>query len=160
MRALAICFSCLALSAITAHGHGTCISPQSRVHRVYQSNPENPNFPLAANAVAMDSKNAYYTWNQVSRNIPEAVTAGLPPGFDYSPWVPDGQIASGGRVDPNIFGQLTYSGLDQISADWPSFNVQVGSTITIDFYATAVHEPSVWDVWMTTTDWDPNSALN
>jgi predicted carbohydrate-binding protein with CBM5 and CBM33 domain len=32
--------------------------------------------------------------------------------------------------------------------------------MSIDFFATAVHEPSVWDVWMTTADWDPNTELN
>ncbi len=156
----AICLAGLAMASVSVYGHGTCISPVSRVYRIFQSNPENPNFQLARNAVQMDTKNAYYTWNQVSRNIPAAVQAGLPPGFDYSPWVPDGQIASGGRVDPNVFGDLTHSGLDQVSADWPTVEVPEGSTINIDFYATAVHEPSVWDVWMTTEDWDPNTPLN
>jgi predicted carbohydrate-binding protein with CBM5 and CBM33 domain len=97
-------------------GHGTCITPKSRAYRIFQSNIENPNFQLARNATNIDSKNAYYTWNEVSRNIPEAVTAGLPVGFDSSQWIPDGQIASGGRVDPNTFG-TTYGGLDQISTD-------------------------------------------
>lgn len=153
---------CLMMSGmtVTAFGHGSAVSPSSRVYRVYQSNPENPNFELARNAVAMDSKDAYYTWNQVSRNIPEAVQAGLPAGFDYSPWVPDGQLASGGRVDSGEFGNLTYRGLDQVSSDWPTMAVQAGEVITVDFWATAVHEPSVWDVWMTTPDWDANTALN
>ncbi len=141
--------------------HGTVIDPISRVYRVYQANPSNPSFPLAASAVAIDGPNSYYTWNEVSRNISTAVQAGLPPGFDYSPWVPDGQLASGGRVDPNSSTYpRTYAGLDQVSADWPTTPVQAGDTIPIDFYATAVHNPSVWDVWMTTPDWDPSSPLN
>ena len=157
------CFiTCVMISAIsvTAFGHGSTVSPKSRVYRVYQSNPENPNFELAANAVQMDSKHAYYTWMQVSRNIPEAVNAGLPAGFDYSPWVPDGQIASGGRTDSGEYGDLTYRGLDQVSSDWPAMSVLSGEKMTIDFWATTAHNPSVWDVWMTTPDWDANTALN
>ena len=45
------CFiTCVMISAIsvTAFGHGSTVSPKSRVYRVYQSNPENPNFELAA----------------------------------------------------------------------------------------------------------------
>jgi len=37
-----------------AAGHGTVIEPISRVYRVYLSNPEGPDFVLAAAAVAMD----------------------------------------------------------------------------------------------------------
>ena len=150
----------LMMAANTCFSHGTMVSPPSRVYRIYQSNVENPNFQLARNAIQMDTKNAYYTWNQVSRNISQAVQAGLPPGFDYSPWAPDGQIASGGRTDPNVFGQLTYSGLDQVSSDWPTMEVQGGESMQLDFIATAVHEPSIWDFWITTPDWNPNTALN
>jgi len=140
--------------------HGTLVSPQSRVHRVYKSNPENPSFPLAANAVAMDGTLPYYTWNQVSRNIPQAVQAGLPPGFDYSPWIPDGQLASAGRTDPFSSDYAwTYTGLDQASSDWPTTPLTAGETVTIDFYATAPHDPSVWDVWMTTPGWDAGTPL-
>lgn len=140
--------------------HGTVVSPVSRVYRVYQSNPENPNFPLAANAVAIDGKLSYYTWNEVSRNIPQAVQAGLPPGYDYSPWMPDGQLASAGRVDPQSSDYpRTYAGLDQVSPDWPKTSVTAGETITVDWYATAPHDPSVWDVWMTTPDWSPSQPL-
>lgn len=155
----------LALGLIaTAHAalaHGTVVDPISRVYRVYQANPANPNFPLAASAVAIDGTTSYYTWNEVSRNISAAVQAGLPPGFDYSPWVPDGQLASGGRVDPNspVYPR-TYAGLDQVSADWPTTPALAGATLPVDFLATAVHNPSVWDVWMTTPDWDPSTPLN
>jgi chitin-binding protein len=143
-----------------ALGHGTVVAPTSRVYRVYQSNPENPGFPLAANAVAIDGTLSYYTWNEVSRNIPEAVQAGLPPGFDYSPWMPDGQIASAGRVDPlSTEYPRTDAGLDQVSADWPTTTVVAGGTVTIDFLATAPHDPSVWDVWMTTPGWDAGTPL-
>ncbi|WP_432799196.1 lytic polysaccharide monooxygenase [Poriferisphaera sp. WC338] len=142
----------LSSSATVAFGHGSAISPASRVWNVRQSNPENPSFELARQAIQMDGKNAYYTWNQVSQNIPAAVQAGLPAGFDYSPWVPDGQIASGGNSQ--------YSGLNQVSDQWPTTDATAGETLTVDFHATAVHEPSVWDVWMTTEDWDPNTAMN
>ena len=150
----------IATISMTAYGHGSAVSPKSRVYRVFQSNPENPNFQLARNAIEIDSKQAYYTWNQVSQNIPEAVNAGLPAGFDYSPWVPDGRLASGGRYDSEEFGIYTYGGLDQVSNQWPTTALSAGETITLDFWATAPHEPSVWDVWMTTPDWDPNTELN
>ena len=142
----------------TAFGHGTVVDPPSRVYRVYKSNPERPNFDLARKAVLMDGKSSYYTWNEVSRNIPQAVRAKLPPGFDYSPWVPDGQIASAGRVDKNVFSR-TYKGLDQISGSWPKKAVTAGKSITVDFFATAPHNPSVWDVWMTKPGWKPSSPL-
>jgi predicted carbohydrate-binding protein with CBM5 and CBM33 domain len=139
--------------------HGTVVAPLSRVYRVYQSNPENPSFPLAANAVRIDGTSSYYTWNELSRNIPAAVSAGLPPGFDYSPWIPDGQLASAGRVDPQSFGR-TYAGLDQVSAEWPTSTVVAGAMLQVEFLATAPHNPSVWDVWMTSADWDASTALN
>lgn len=145
---------------VQSFGHGTVVSPISRVYAVYQSNPSNPNFQLAANAVAIDGELSYYTWNELSRNIPQAVAAGLPPGFDYSPWIPDGQLASAGRVDPNsTIYPRTYAGLDQVSADWPKTTVAAGETIGIDFYATAPHSPSVWDVWMTKPTWNPTMPL-
>jgi chitin-binding protein len=146
-------------SGVAAFGHGTVVHPMSRVYRVYLSNPENPSFAYARAAVAMDGTCSYYTWNELSQNIPEAVEAGLPPGFDYSPWVGDGEIASGGRLDPAEFAR-TYAGLDQVGPQWPATSVNPGETIEVDFLATAPHDPSVWDVWITTADWDPNSALN
>jgi len=147
-------------TATLAAAHGTVVSPISRVYRVYQANPDNPSFQLAANAVAIDGTLSYYTWNELSRNLPQAVQAGLPAGFDYSPWVPDGQLASGGRVDPNSPDYpRTYAGLDQVSSAWPTTAVTAGATIEVDFLATAPHDPSVWDVWMTTPDWDPSTPL-
>jgi len=149
------------LSVSCAWGHGTVVSPESRVHRVYASNPENPSFSLAENAIQTDGTQSYYTWMELSRNIPAAVNAGLPAGFDYSPWMPDGALASGGRVDPNSSAYpRTYAGLDQVSGDWPTSPAQAGEPLVIDFYATTPHDPSVWDVWMTTADWDPSQPLN
>ena len=148
------------LPVLSAWGHGSVVSPDSRVHRVYASNPENPSFQLAKNAIATDGTNSYYTWTELSRNIPQAVTAGLPAGFDYSPWVPDGQLASGGRVAVAPGIPRTYAGLDQVSADWPTSPAQAGQTLAIDFDAHTPHEPSVWDVWMTTADWNPTQPLN
>ncbi|MEO6593212.1 MAG: lytic polysaccharide monooxygenase auxiliary activity family 9 protein [Planctomycetota bacterium] len=114
-----------ALAPVGPPLHGTVVFPKSRVYRVYQSNPSNPNFALAANAVAIDGQLSYYTWNELSRNITQAVTAGLPPGFDY----------------------------------WPTTPVVAGQSLVVDFRATAAHNPSVWDVWMTTPDWLPTLPL-
>jgi predicted carbohydrate-binding protein with CBM5 and CBM33 domain len=148
------------LATATAWGHGSVISPDSRVHRVYASNPENPSFQLARNAIQMDGTNSYYTWTELSRNIPAAVQAGLPAGFDYSPWVPDGQLASGGRVNPNsTVYPRTYRGLDQVSGAWPTSPAQAGESLAIHFDAHTPHDPSVWDVWMTTPNWQPTEPL-
>ena len=142
-------------------GHGSVLSPESRVHRVYASNPENPSFQLAKNAVTTDGTQSYYTWNELSRNIPEAVTAGLPAAFNYSQWVPDGHLASGGRFDPNSTQYpRTYAGLDQVSADWPTSPATAGQPLAVDFAATTPHDPSVWDVWLTTANWNPSQPLN
>jgi len=141
------------LFSVSTFGHGTSVSPPSRVWNVKESNIENPNFQLAVNAVAIDGTGSYYTWNQCSRNIKAAVQAGLPAGFDYSPWIPNGQIASGGNVTEST--GLTFAGLDQVSADWPTTDVNGGEMLSIEFKATAPHDPSVWDIWITTPDWDP-----
>jgi chitin-binding protein len=158
---LIICILCAVVPTPFVYGHGTAINPKSRVRHVYESNPENPSFELARDAVAMDGTSSYYTWNEVSQNIPAAVQAGLPPGFDYSPWVPDGQIASGGRTEANTPGSARlYDGLDQVSADWPTAPVNAGELLSISFLATAPHDPSVWDLWLTTSDWEPSAALS
>lgn len=141
--------------------HGTVVFPASRVYRVYQHlNGQGPAFPLAANAIQIDGSLSYYTWNELSRNTPQAVTSGLPQGFDYSPWMPNTQIASAGRTNPNATEYpRTYAGLDQVSASWPKTAVSAGSTITVQFLATAPHSPSVWDVWMTKPTWNPSMPL-
>lgn len=152
---------CAMIPSATVLGHGTAMSPKSRVRHVFESNPENPSFALAREAVAIDGKDSYYNWNELSQNIPDAVEAGLPPGFDYSPWVPAGQLASGGRTPGNVAEEIRkYAGLDQVSADWPTTPVNAGETLNISYLATAPHDPSVWDVWMTTADWQPSTALN
>ncbi|HIE95036.1 MAG TPA: hypothetical protein EYQ83_20045, partial [Acidobacteria bacterium] len=156
---LLLLFALTGSSALYAHG--TVVFPVSRVYNVYLAGPDSPSFALAANAVTIDGTLSYYTWNELSRNIPDAVVQGLPAGFDYSPWVPDGQLASGGRVDPNSTEYpRTYAGLDQVSVDWPTTTLTAVSTIEVDFLVTSPHDPSVWDVWMTTPDWDPTQPLN
>jgi predicted carbohydrate-binding protein with CBM5 and CBM33 domain len=150
----------LTLVVANAWGHGSVVSPASRVYRVYKSNPENPSFQLAKNAIQQDGTNSYYTWTELSRNIPAAVNAGLPAGFDYSPWVPNGQLASGGRVAIGPGIPRTYAGLDQVSSAWPTSPAKAGTKLAIDFDAHTPHDPSVWDVWMTTADWNPTQPLN
>ncbi|MEM8680952.1 MAG: lytic polysaccharide monooxygenase, partial [Planctomycetota bacterium] len=61
------------------------------------------------------------------------------------------------RTDPAMGN--TYLGLDQVSPDWPTTTIQGGETLAVDFFATAPHNPSVWDVWMTTPSWEPTSPL-
>ncbi len=160
LRRLFAVLTLVLMSPSICNGHGTLVFPKSRAYRVYEANPSNPSFALAAAAVAIDGALSYYTWNEVSRNIPAAVAAALPPGFDYSPWIPDGELASAGRTDPNSTAYpRTYAGLDQVSADWPRSRVVAGETITCQFLVTANHSPSVWDVWMTKPSWNPSMPL-
>ena len=156
--------SLLALALVSnadLHAHGNVVYPASRVYRVFESDPNNPDFALAQAAVAIDGTGPYLGWSALSRSIPEANAAGLPPAFDYSPWMPDGQLASAGRTDPSSTSYTgTYIGLDQVSADWPTAPVIAGSTIQVDFRAVVSHSTPAWDVWMTSPDWDANTPLN
>jgi predicted carbohydrate-binding protein with CBM5 and CBM33 domain len=149
------------LSSADLHAHGTVVYPVSRVYRVFQSDPANPDFALAQAAVAIDGTAPYYDWNSLSRRIPEAVAAGLPPAFDFSFWMPDGELASAGRTDPSSTAYSgTYIGLDQVSADWPTTPVTAGGTIQVEVLAVVPHLTPGWDVWMTTPDWSADTALN
>jgi len=59
-RMALLCGCIVLLSDIAALGHGTLVYPMSRVYRVYESNPENPAFELARDAIAIDGTGSYY----------------------------------------------------------------------------------------------------
>lgn len=121
--------------------HGTLLSPMSRVYRVYLNNPENPTTDWARAALQVSTKNAFYTWNQVSQNIPD---------FNHRAVVPDGHLASGGNP--------TYFGIDLPRADWPATSVAPGN-FQLYWWATAAHEPSYFDVYITKPGYDPTQPL-
>ena len=89
----------------------------------------------------ISNKNAFYTWNQVSQNIPS---------YNHRAAVPDGHLASGGNP--------TYYGLDLVRSDWPATAVAAGNYQLL-FNATAAHEPSYFDLYITKADYDPSQSL-
>ena len=109
---------------------------------------------------------SYFTWNQISQFIPAAAGQDMSSAFDYSPFIPDAKMASGNHRFDNwvknggvIEDGLDFTGLDIVSDEWPTTPIKAGEQITIDFLASAPHTPSVFDVWITTGDWQPTKPL-
>jgi|MDTC01.2.fsa_nt_gb chitin-binding protein len=57
------------ISLHKALGHGTVTTPVSRVYRVYLEGPESPDSTYSQAAIAVAGPSAYYTWNQISKNV-------------------------------------------------------------------------------------------
>jgi predicted carbohydrate-binding protein with CBM5 and CBM33 domain len=148
-------------TAGTAFGHGSLTDPKSRVRRVYEALPQNPRPVWAAQAVALDGESSYYTWNQLSRNFPAAINGNSQLYVDN---IPDGQLASAGNHPANAtlpgHPGLSFSGLDSISSawSWPATAATAGVK-TFSFLATAPHDPSFFQVWITTAAWTPQMPL-
>ena len=87
---------------------------------------------------------SYYTWNQDSNNFPAYANA----GFTYSAAVPDGTIASAG-INDGVHSSLNFSGLNNPSANWPATAATAGSTVSLHWLATALHDPSHFQVYLT-----------
>lgn len=126
-------------AAPAALAHGTIEG--GRMQQVRQAGPAGGT-PAAWN-------DSYYTWNQNSRNFPGYAA----PGFRYADLVPDGKIASAGSNDGSN-GSLNFSGLNTPSAGWAAKPAAAGVAFGQRFIATAPHEPSHFDVWMTRQGFD------
>lgn len=139
-----------------SRGHGTVNSPASRVYRIYQEGPDSATSPSALAALAVAGSNQYYTWNQISQNVPDYHTAAF--NDSYASVIPDGQLASGGNTGQS---SLNFSGLDLASDawDWPATPVAAGA-FEINWFATATHDPSFFKVWITTEDYDHRTLLS
>ena len=143
------------LASRNAYGHGTITAPPSRVYRVYQDMTNGgPNHPATEAALSHDGghANAYYTWNQVAKNIVPYSGAGAAP---YLSHIPDGQLASGASGTG-----LNFSGLDLVSTDWdwPASEVAAGN-LDVTWYATATHDPSYFKAWITKEDYNHKTPL-
>ena len=138
-----------------ALGHGTISDPVSRIRSIYLEGPDSPDSASARAALALAGANQYYTWNQVSQNIPNYAD----PIFDtsYASVIPDGKLASGNNVGPT---GLNFSGLDLVSNDWdwPATPMTVGP-YTLNWLATATHDPSFFKVWITKEDFNHKTPL-
>ena len=141
---------------MTCFGHGSVSEPISRILNVYNEGPDSPDSPFAVAAVAHAGGTQYYTWNQVSQNVPNYADS----TFDtsYASVIPDGKLASGNNVGP---AGLNFSGLDLVSNDWdwPATPMTAGPYV-INWLATAPHDPSFFKVWITTHDYDPKTPLS
>ena len=106
-------------------------------------------------ALAVAGSNQYYTWNQISQNVPNYAAAVF--NDSYAAVIPDGQLASGGNIGKS---GLDFSGLDLASDAWrwPATPVAAGP-LEIDWFATAIHDPSYFKVWITKDDYDHRSPL-
>ncbi len=137
-------------------GHGTVISPASRVYRIFQEGPDSATSPSAVAALAVAGSNQYYTWNQISQNVPNYAAAVFKDS--YAAVIPDGQLASGGNIGQSSFD---FSGLDLISDTWhwPAASVAAGP-LNINWFATATHDPSYFKVWITKEDYDHRTPLS
>ncbi len=70
--------------------HGSMADPLSRSYGVFVGNPETPQNPAHAAAIAAAGTQAFYDWHEVS---------GLFPARDYRARIPDGQLPGVGRVE-------------------------------------------------------------
>lgn len=152
MKAVQSLFLALAfLSPTLLLGHGTVTSPISRVYSIYLEGPDSPQSPSATAAIAHAGSSQYYTWNQVSKNVPTYASI----TDSYASVIPDGKLASG-----DSGSGLDFGGLDLVSPDWdwPATPVSAG-TLPVTWSATAPHDPSFFKVWITKDTFDPKSPL-
>lgn len=141
MKKLITSVACLLSLAAPAFGHGTMADPISRSYEGFLENPQAPQSNAVLAAVAVGGTQAFYDWNEVSRNIP---------GYDYQAAIPDGQIPGAGRSK--------YAGLNLPRTDWPATSVVAGPRVC-RFYATTPHDPSFFKAWITRDGYDPTQPL-
>lgn len=136
--------------------HGTVDDPESRVLMIYREGPESPSSPAAQAAIAWAGGNQYYTWNEVSQNVPNYND----PIFaeSYAAVIPDGRLASGNNTAAS---NLDFTGMDLVSPDWdwPATPISSGPYV-INWLATAPHDPSFFKVWITKEGYDPKTVLS
>lgn len=137
------------------YSHGTVSDPVSRVRAIYLEGPDSPDTQAAQAAIALAGASQYYTWNQVSQNVPNYNDAIF--NTSYASVIPDGKLASGNNVGPS---GLNFSGMDLVSNDWdwPATTMTAGA-YTINWLATAPHDPSFFKVWITKADYDHKTPL-
>ena len=137
-----LCSALLVLSTPVAFSHGTVTYPPSRIWTCYQENPENPDSPPCIAAVASHGTQPLYDWNEI--NQAEA-------NGNHLAFVPDGNLASGGRPDK-------YGGMDQVRSDWVATSVSPGP-FTVTWTNSAPHATAYYRVYITKEDWTPDHPL-
>ena len=138
---IAACVASLLVATVPASGHGSMADPISRTYKIFLDNPETPKGDAAAAAVGVAGTQAFYDWNQVSRNAP---------GYDYGSLIPDGQLPGAGSAK--------YAGLNLARTDWFATPVVAGPR-ECRFYATTPHDPSFFKAYITRNGYDPRQPL-
>ena len=141
MKLLLTSTASLLFVAATALGHGSMADPISRTYQGFLENPQTPQSNAVLAAISVGGTQAFYDWNEVSRNILD---------YNYQAVIPDGQIPSAGRTK--------YAGLNLTRTDWPATMVVAGPRVC-RFYTTTPHDPSFFKAYMTRDGYDPNQAL-
>jgi chitin-binding protein len=125
----------------SAVAHGSMEDPPSRVYKIFQQNPQTPQNPAAAAAIAVGGTQPFYDWHEVSRNIPS---------HNYQGEIPDGQLAGAGREK--------YAGLNLARTDWFATPMTAGPRVC-RFCAMTPHDPSYFLAYMTKSGYDPRQPL-
>ena len=131
MKLLLTSTASLLFVAATALGHGSMADPISRTYQGFLENPQTPQSNAVLAAISVGGTQAFYDWNEVSRNILD---------YNYQAVIPDGQIPSAGRTK--------YAGLNLTRTDWPATMVVAGPRVC-RFYTTTPHDPSFFKAYMT-----------
>ncbi len=132
---------CLFLTE-TLLAHGTMVTPASRIYKCrFEDNPENPQDPACAAAVAFaGSPQFLYDWNGVRQGDANG---------QHQVVVPDGELCSGGGSE--------YAGLDLLRDDWRTTTISPRSDGTFEFVylASAPHSTQDMLFYITPEGWDP-----
>jgi chitin-binding protein len=139
----------MALPVGTALGHGSMGYPISRTYSAYLEGPESPTSDAAQDAVACGGSQPLYDWHEVTNFFPG--TPEYQRTVPYELYIPNGRLASGNNDK--------YACYDAARNDWPATEMTAGPTV-LTWAATVIHNPSVFNVWVTTSDWDSASPLN
>lgn len=131
----------LLLIAANAFGHGSMADPISRTYQGFLENPQSPQSNAVLAAIAIGGTQAFYDWNEVSRNVPD---------YNYAAVIADGQLPGAGRTK--------YAGLNLARTDWPATFVVAGPRVC-RFYATTPHDPSFFKAYITRDGYNPTQPL-
>lgn len=137
----------IALSVSRLLGHGSVGDPVSRVFRIFQEDPQSPDRPVSADAIAVAGTQPFYDWSEVNLQVPDYDTESLDA---YRALIPDGTLAGAGRDK--------YAGLNLVRDDWPATSVNAGPYPVV-FDAHVPHDPSFFRAFISKEGWSPNQTL-
>lgn len=126
--------------------HGTMHTPASRVWKCrFEDNPENPQDPACAAAVAAAGTPQFlYDWASIRQGDANG---------QHQAFVPDGELCSGGNIE--------YAGLDLLRDDWRSDSItaDVNGNFEFIYQASAPHSTQDMLFYITPEGWNPSQPL-